>query len=98
MLEQEVSAYVPRQTRKWHSGGRRFDPDQLHKSFDNPGVAVTTSRKLPVGPLPGRRRFKPPLTWGEGHSNECPDFSVVCVESRAALDETERHRACDTGV
>jgi hypothetical protein len=27
----EVSAYVSRQTRKSHSGGRRFDPDQLHK-------------------------------------------------------------------
>ena len=27
----EVSAYVSRQTRKLRSGGRRFDPDQLHQ-------------------------------------------------------------------
>jgi hypothetical protein len=27
----EISAYVPRQKRRWHSGGRRFDPDQLHQ-------------------------------------------------------------------
>jgi len=28
----EISAYVPRQTRRSHSGGRRFEPDQLHQS------------------------------------------------------------------
>jgi hypothetical protein len=33
ILSPEVSAYVSRQTRKSHSGGRRFDPDQLHHSF-----------------------------------------------------------------
>src|SRR5712692_5569796 len=31
MLNLEVSAYVSRQTRKWHSGGRRFDPVRLHQ-------------------------------------------------------------------
>jgi len=28
--ERKFNAYVSRQTRNSHSGGRRFDPDQLH--------------------------------------------------------------------
>src|ERR1700730_1535108 len=31
MCRLEVSAYVSRQTRKSHSGGRRFEPVQLHQ-------------------------------------------------------------------
>ena len=29
----QVRAYVPGQKRKWHSGGRQFDPVRLHQSF-----------------------------------------------------------------
>jgi hypothetical protein len=39
MFNLEVSVYVSGQTRKSHSGGRRFDPDQLHQ---NPSVAYET--------------------------------------------------------
>jgi len=31
----EISAHVPRQTRKSHSGGHRFDPVQLHQRINN---------------------------------------------------------------
>ncbi len=33
----EISAHVPRQTRRSHSGGHRFDPVQLHQVRTSPG-------------------------------------------------------------
>src|SRR5207247_110637 len=35
----ETSAYVPRQTRRSHSGGHRFDPVQLHQNQSIDGAA-----------------------------------------------------------
>ena len=53
----EISAYVPRQTRRSHSGGRRFEPDQLHQlpqslttsSSNGEGVRVSIlASSLPI--------------------------------------------------
>src|SRR5713101_3447923 len=40
------SAYVWRQTRKWHSGGRRFDPVRFHQSDQE-----LTKLRTAFGPL-----------------------------------------------
>jgi hypothetical protein len=84
ILSLEVSAYVSRRTRKSHSGGRRFDPDQLHQFHQQLSANSSSHRNMRASSFATSSRIS------------LHDFSISCAQLCDSISGGRRfdsHRA-----